>query len=215
MPFFEQLIRPVLCAALLGGSVAEAARAPAPTGTSCPTGLKVTIRDSLDERIELGAPLQQFVTIVLVTDPSAQDKTTTLFRELDERLLNAPVETVGIVDLRRYAGIARRWVEWRLRKAAGEARAARRTRRERRGVDASAPFVDRWHLVGDFSGELLARFGGHGALPAAFVVDRCGTVRGPLRDATAVLAALAQLLPSSTSANRAAPPALSRSHAAR
>jgi hypothetical protein len=137
---------------------------------------------------------------------TAKDEAATFLRDLDEHLLNGPIESVGIVDVRDYGGITRGLVQRRLKKALEEGRDRRRERREQRGIDASPSYVNRWHLVGDFDGALASRFGvgPEPAHPVAFVVDRCGVVNGPLRDVGRVLTAVAHAVSSSKSRKSAA-----------
>ncbi|MCU1281683.1 MAG: hypothetical protein JWM53_5229, partial [bacterium] len=122
----------------------------------------------------------------------AREASSTFARAVDESLLNAPVEEVGIVDVRRYGGVLRRLASSYLRKSADEVLVHRRERRLARGVDASPEFVNRWHLIGDFDGSLFDRFGVEyePARPLAFVLGRDGALHGPFADVASVLTEL-------------------------
>lgn len=125
----------------------------------------------------------------------AADECAAFGRAVDEQILDAAVESVAIVDVRAYGGWLRRLAMARLKKSATEALERRRTRRVARGADASSEVVGRWHLVGDFDGSLFSRFGVERELahPAAFVLDRNGTLLGPFHDAHAVVTAVGGL----------------------
>ena len=158
------------------------------------------VKDSLGESVALGANEEQLTTVVVLLSRAASEDASQFIRQIDEHLLNAPVQIVGIVDLHRYGGLARSLAERSLRKAAAESREKRRKRREAQGVDSSPTFVNRWHVIGDFAGRLLGRFGV--ALdpkePVAFVVTSCGQVRGPFHDVDATLAAVGHAVPAKT-----------------
>jgi hypothetical protein len=155
--------------------------------------VELTLTGVLGDPVHLGPPRQQRPTIVYFMSRRAQEESSTLARSVDEALLNAPVEAVGIVDLRRYGGILRRLATSYVRKSATEALDHRRRRRLAKGLDASAEYVNRWHLIGDFDGALFDRFGveREPAHPRAFVLDRDGAVHGPFGDTAGVLAAFA------------------------
>jgi len=105
-------------------------------------------------------------------------------RTIDEQLLNRPIEIVGVVDVRRYAGLTRPLALTYLRRSARDGREHRRARRVERGIDASPLVVNRWHLVGDFEGALFSQFGVERDPPApiAWLVDRLGVRHGPYRE---------------------------------
>jgi hypothetical protein len=172
----------------LAGVLATAASAAAATP------MHFTLEDVRGARVPVGAPEQQRTTIVIFMSRRCKDASNTFARVVDEKLLDGPVELVGIVDVHRYGGILKRVALSYMRKSAEEARVHRRQRRVARGVDASDRYVDRWHLIGDFDGALFARFGvaPEPAQPLAFVVDRSGAVHGPYRDVPSLLAAAAQ-----------------------
>ena len=140
----------------------------------------------------LGAPEQARPTIVYFMSRSAKEESSSFARAVDEILLNAPIESVGTVDLRKYAGVLRRLATSYLKKSAEESLAHRRERRLAKGVDASPEMVNRWHLIGDFDGSLFSRFGVESdpAHPLAFVLDRAGAVHGPFRDVQSVVSAV-------------------------
>lgn len=169
----------------------------------CSEGLHLALTDALGDRVRLGSPDQRHVTIVVFMSRGAKDEAAEFLRSLDERLLNQPVESVGVVDVRKYGGVMRPIAEHQLSKAAGDGRDKRRKRREERGLDASQEYVSRWHLIGDFDGKLLERFGvePEPQHPLAFVVDRCGQVGGPLREVDAVVSAVDHAIGGSKSAS--------------
>ena len=131
-------------------------------------------------------------TIFIFMSKSAKDASATFARTLDERLLDKPVESVGVVDVRRYAGILRGLCTRYLKRSAEESKVVRRERRLAHGVDASPAAVERWHLIGDFDGSIFARFGveAEPKQPLAFVVDGGGALHGPFRDVDPVVAAV-------------------------
>jgi hypothetical protein len=178
---------------LISMSLASQARAEAP--------LRLTLRGSFGETISLGPPEQARTTIVFIMSPKAQEESNAFGREVDERTLDADIDSVAIVDLHRYGGWLRGLASSRLRKAAEETLARRRARRQGRGADGANgatnndEIVRRWHLVGDFDGSLLMRFAvaadpGH---PLAFVLDRRGALQGPFRQVADVITAVAHL----------------------
>src|SRR6478735_1100646 len=68
----------------------------------------VSLQGVLGDSVCLGAPEQARPTIVYFMSRSAKDESSSFARAVDEILLNAPVESVGTVDLRKYAGVLRR-----------------------------------------------------------------------------------------------------------
>jgi hypothetical protein len=157
--------------------------------------VQLSLRGVLGDAVSLGPPQQARPTILFFMSQRAKDESSALARVVDETLLDAQVESVGIVDLRRYAGVLRRLATAYLRKAADEALTHRRERRLAKGVDASPEYVNRWHLVGDFDGALFDRFGVERdpPRPQAFLLDRDGGVHGPFADAKSVVSAFAAL----------------------
>lgn len=172
-----------LALSLLGGALAHA-------GATGP--VQLSLEGVLGDAIRLGPPEQTRTTIVYFMSRRAKDESSAFARIVDETLLNAPVESVGIVDVRKYGGILRRVATSYLRKSADDARVHRRDRRVAKGVDSSPEFVNRWHLIGDFDGSLFARFGveREPARPLAFVLDRAGGVQGPFADAPSLVNAV-------------------------
>lgn len=148
----------------------------------------------LGEHVTLGPPSQARTTVVFFMSRKAESESTAFGRDIDERLLDAAIESVAIVDMHPYAGWLRRLATSRLKKSAEEARVHRRERRVARGIDASNDVINRWHLIGDFDGALFSRFGVAADLahPIAFVLDKSGTVLGPFHDVPAVAAAVGQ-----------------------
>ena len=146
--------------------------------------------DVLGHPVSLAAPARE-PTVLIFMSRTAKDASAAFARAVDERLLDRPIESVDIVDLRRYGGVLRGLATSYLRRSAEEARVRRRERREARGVDASPAAIDRWHLIGDFDGSLFARFGvgAEPKQPLAFVVDRAGALHGPFHDVDPVVAA--------------------------
>ena len=165
------------------------------TGAHAMGKVQLSLQGVLGDPIHLGPPAQARTTIVYFMSRRAKEESSAFGRALDETLLNAPVEAIGIVDVRRYAGILRRIATSYLRKSADEALGRRRERRLAKGIDASPEFVNRWHLIGDFDGSLFDRFGveSEPARPLAFVLDREGGVHGPFADVAGVLSALTTL----------------------
>lgn len=156
--------------------------------------VQLSIRDVLGNPVQIGTPDRSKLTLVVFISRSSKDEAADLLQEIDDKLMDRPIETVAIVDVTKFAGILHRAASRQLRKSAQEARVKRRERREQRGVDASPAAVDRWHLVGDFSGANLDRFGvaREPAHPVAFVVGCSGAMLGPFHDAEALLAAVDQ-----------------------
>jgi hypothetical protein len=172
-------------ASLLVGSLV-----PLRTGhASAPPPLRIV--DVLGAVVQIAAPAPA-PTVLIFMSRRSQDASATFARAVDERLIDRPIESIGIVDVRKYAGMLRGLAGSYLRRAAVEARVRRRERRQARGVDASPQAVDRWHLVGDFDGSLFARFAVEADVPQplAFVVDCAGDVHGPFRDVDAVAGAV-------------------------
>ena len=152
----------------------------------------VVMRGALGERVVLGPPEQARTTILFFMSRRAPDESARFGSEIDERTLAADVDSIAIVDLRRYGGWLRRLVDARLRSSAEETLARRRERRVQQHADASDAAVGRWHLVGDFDGSLFARFAvaADPEHPLAFVLDRHGAARGPYRGVAELLAAV-------------------------
>jgi len=171
-----------LVAALVVGGSAHAGAAPL-------ASLRIT--DVLGNQLQLGAAPAP--TVLIFMSRTARAASATFARAVDERLLDRPIESVGIVDVRRYGGVLRRLATSYLVRSAKEARVSRRERRQARGVDASEGAIDRWHLVGDFDGSLFARFGvaAEPKEPLAFVVDPAGALHGPFLEVDEVVAAVA------------------------
>ncbi|HEX6837279.1 MAG TPA: hypothetical protein VF334_11935 [Polyangia bacterium] len=159
--------------------------------------VELHVVDVVGERVDV-APDAAAPTVLIFMSRRAKEASSAFARTVDERLLDRPIEEVGIVDVRPYGGILRRLATSLMRSSVTEARAHRRERREARGVDASPAAVDRWHLVGDFDGALFRRFGveAEPAQPVAFVIDRAGALHGPFRDVDAVVAAVEGRRPS-------------------
>jgi hypothetical protein len=151
-----------------------------------------SLQDVLGEAVPLGPPAQAHATILFFMNERLKNESAAFAREVDERLLDGPVETVSIVDVRRYGGWLKRLAMGQLRKSAAEARERRRQRRVTRGADASPSVVNRWHLVADFDGSLFRRFGVAPELvqPLAFVLDTAGKLRGPFHEAASVVRAV-------------------------
>lgn len=155
--------------------------------------LPVEMRGAFGERVVLG---QARTTILVFMSRRAPDESASFGREIDERTLAADVDSIAVVDLRRYGGWLRRLVDARLRRSAEEALARRRERRLAQHADASDAAVGRWHLVGDFDGALSARFAvaADPEHPLAFVLDRHGATRGPFRGVSELVAAVGQAM---------------------
>lgn len=170
-----------LVAALVAGGFAHA---------SAPPLASLRITDVLGNQVQLGAAPAP--TVLIFMSRTARAASATFARAVDERLLDRPIESIGIVDVRRYAGLLRRLATSYLVRSAKEAKVTRRERREAHGVDASERAVDRWHLVGDFDGSLFARFGiaAEPKEPLAFVVDAAGALHGPFLEVDKVVAAV-------------------------
>jgi hypothetical protein len=152
---------------------------------------------SLDAVDVLGNPVHVAAhqpAVLIFMSKRARDASAAFARAVDEKLLDRPVESISIVDVRRYAGVLKSLASSYLRRSAEEGKVKRRERRQAAGVDASATAVDRWHLIGDFDGSLFARFGveAEPKQPLAFVVDAGGALHGPFRDVAPVVAALSR-----------------------
>ncbi len=156
------------------------------------SAVRLDVDGVLGEHVALGPPTQARTTILFFMSRRAQKESVAFGREVDERLLDAAVESVAFVDVRPYGGWLRRLAMSRLKQSATEAREHRRERRVAHGADASSEVVNRWHLVGDFDGSLFSRFGVESDLshPIAFVLDRGGALLGPFHDVSGVLAAV-------------------------
>jgi hypothetical protein len=152
----------------------------------------LSTKDVLGEPVRLGTPDQKRIAVVFFMSPQSKDESAEFVRDVDEKLLDRPVDPIGIVDVRAYSGLTRPIAEWQLRKSVKEARERRRKRREERQVDASLDVINRWHLIGDFDGALFKKFDVDLELerPLAFVVERTGTLHGPYRDVAGVAAAV-------------------------
>ncbi len=161
--------------------------------------VSLSLTDALGGAVRLGAG-QERVAVVVFMSRSSGDESKKFLRALDEKLLNGPVDSIGVVDLERYGGLWRSIAERRLRSALVEGRAARKERRLACGADASPSFVDRWHLIGDFDGAVLGAFGvdREPPHPVAYVVDRSGALSGPYSE----LGALVDAAQRSASASR-------------
>ena len=167
--------------ALFGANVAQAAASP----------VELHIVDVLGTKVDV-APQAHARTVLIFMSRRAKDASAAFARAVDERLIDRPIESIGVVDVRRYAGMLRSLATSYLRRSAEDAKVKRRERRVARGVDASPAAVDRWHLIGDFDGSLFARFGveAEPKEPLAFVVDTAGELHGPFREVDCVVAAL-------------------------
>jgi hypothetical protein len=148
----------------------------------------------LGDVVALAPPEQARPVILFFMSPNAKEESVSFGREVDERTLDADVESVAIVDLHRYGRWLRSLVLSRLRRSAEEVRAHNRTRRQARGLDSSDGAVNRWHLVGDFDGSMFSRFrvAPDPQHPCALVLDTRGALHGPYRDVAAVVAAVGE-----------------------
>ena len=157
-------------------------------GTLAP--LHLVLDGALGERIAVGPPEQARTMVVFVMSRRAQEESSAFGRTVDEHTLDADLESVAIVDLRRYGGWLRRLASARLHRAAEDALARRRARRPPHSDEQA---IRRWHLVGDFDGSLLGRFAvaPDPAHPLAFVLDRGGALHGPFHQVAEVLTAVA------------------------
>jgi hypothetical protein len=158
----------------------------------CAEGLHLKLTDALGEPVALGSPDQERVTVVVFMSRGAKEEASDFLRDLDQRVLHDPVDSLGVVDVRKYAGVMRSVASWQIKRAANDARAKRKERGEKQGLDASYP--GRWHLIGDFDGKLLEQFGveAEPQHPVAFVVDRCGAIGAPHRDVNSLMAEVDQ-----------------------
>ena len=168
----------VAAVALPGANVAHAAS----------TQVELHVVDVLGARVDV-APQAHARTVLIFMSKRAKEASAAFARAVDERLIDRPIESIGVVDVRRYAGMLRGLATSYLRRSAEESKVKRRERREARGVDASPAAVDRWHLIGDFDGSLFARFGveAEPKEPLAFVVDTGGALHGPFREVDRVV----------------------------
>lgn len=176
------LISLSVAATLLVGAAARAsANPPSPPA----------LVDVLGAAVALPAPSRE-PTVLIFMSRAAKDASSAFARSIDEKLLDRPIESIGIVDVRKYGGILKRMATSYLKRSAEEAKVRRKERRVAAGVDASPAAVDRWHLIGDFDGSLFTRFGvgTEPAQPLAFVLDGAGAVHGPYQDVGAVVAAV-------------------------
>jgi hypothetical protein len=173
--------------------VAVAALAlPAAARASTAGPIRLALADVLDEPVRIGPPDQPRAAILYFMSRASGDASAAFARAVDERLLDAPVDAIAVVDVRRYGGGLLRGIALsRMRASEREVRDSRRERRLARGVDAQP--ASRWHLVADFDGAVFARFGvaSEPARPIAFLVDRAGNLAGPYDDADALCAAFA------------------------
>jgi hypothetical protein len=130
--------------------------------------LRVSVEDVRGQPVRIG----ERVTLVVLMSRAASEEAADLLRAIDERVRGREIEEIGIVDLRRYAGMHK----------IAERQLARRAEKLRR-----------LRLVADFDGSLLARFEVYAEPkhPIAFVVDQRGRALGPYRDLGAVMGALA------------------------
>ena len=165
------------------------------------SAFELSLTDVLGQPVRIAAATRA-PTIIFFMSKSAKEASAAFAKAIDERLVDKPIDSIGIVDVRRYSGILRGVCTRYLKRSAEESKVKRRERRQARGVDATPTAVDRWHLVGDFDGSLFARFGveAEPKQPLAFVVDCTGTLRGPFRDVEPVVAAATS--PSANSAGR-------------
>jgi hypothetical protein len=165
--------------------------------------LPVDMVDALGQHVSVNGAANA-PTVLFFMSKRAKDASAAFARTVDERLLDRPVESIGIVDMRKYSGMLKGLASSYLRRSAEESKIKRRERRQAAGVDASPAAVDRWHLVGDFDGSLFSRFGVEAdpAQPLAFVVDGSGAVRGPFHDVDPVVQALAEAKGSASAAAR-------------
>jgi hypothetical protein len=170
---------------LLAGPMQPTPGQVAPPGRS----VCVSTTDCLGEPVRLGGAEQKGVTIVYFMSRESKDESADLARGVDERLLEAPIDQVGIVDVHKFGGVTKPVASYQLRKSAGEGRDRRRKRREEHHVDASDALVKRWHLIGDFDGALLKHFGVEQNIqhPLAFVVEPDGRLHGPYHDVASVV----------------------------
>src|SRR5437016_3890019 len=83
---------------------------------ACSDGLHLWLTDALGDPVVLGAPDQRRVTIVVFMSRGAKEEAAGFLRTLDEKLLNGPVESLGVVDLRKYGGLTRDLAQWRLKR---------------------------------------------------------------------------------------------------
>jgi hypothetical protein len=166
---------------------------PATAIASGPSPVRMAFADVLGESVRIGSPDQPRSAILFFMSRRSKDVSTEFARAVDERLVAAQVDSIAIVDVRRYGGLLRGLALSRMRKSEVESREHRRVRRLAHGVDASPEVVSRWHLIADFDGSLFTRFGveAEPSRPIAFLVDPSGSLRGPYTDADALCAAYA------------------------
>jgi hypothetical protein len=183
----------IVCALAAGCATAPAKPKPAVSPFQPVAGhaVKVEARDALGEPVVLG-PGQPRVAVVFFMSRRSKEEASDLMQGLDEQLLDAPIETVAVVDVQRYAGMMRRLATWQLERSARDARTKRKQRRETRGADASAERVGRWHLIGDFDGSWFTRFCTEPdpLHPSAFVVRPTGELDGPYLTLAPLVAAV-------------------------
>jgi hypothetical protein len=164
-------------------------------------GLHLKMTDALGGSVALGSPDQERVTVVVFMNRDNKDEAADFLRDLDKKLLDEPVDSLGVVDVRKYGGVMRSVANWELKRAAERSRAKRKERREQQGRDVSKDELDRFRLVGDFDGKVLEQFG-VGAEPkqvVAFVVDRCGAIGSPHHDVESLMAEVNQTVAKSAS----------------
>src|SRR5262245_5706997 len=81
-----------------------------PSKNAKPEAPRPTVQ--LDVKDVLGAPVrlgnnQERVSVVVLISRTSKDESSELLKGFDEKLLNSPVESVSIVDMRKYGGIMR------------------------------------------------------------------------------------------------------------
>lgn len=161
-----------------------------------PDRVHLELRDVNGQPVVVGAPEHQRTTVLFFMSRTSREASTAFARAVDELLLGRAVDSVAIVDVRRYAGLLTRGFALRaMQKSVTEARERRRQRRLASRVDPSSS-VEGWHLVADFDGALFTHFGiaQEPAGPLAFLVDRAGRLYGPYVDAAAVAEAVTRQL---------------------
>jgi hypothetical protein len=192
-------------AALLGGIVAATgqdslARETPPSSHHSPAKtsahvVHLSTNDVLGQPVRLGPGTKAPVTVVFFVNKKSQQQSEQLASQVDRGLSDRRVAEVTIVDAHKYGGMLKSEAMKRLKKAAENTRLQRQQRQQQqqkeRHARASRKSPDRWYLVGDFDGSCFRAFGlpQDTPLPVAFVVARSGTVSGPYREASAVVAA--------------------------
>jgi hypothetical protein len=177
---------------LVAGPIQPSPKARASAGRT----IELSAADVFGVPVRVGTADHSPVTVVFFMSRESRDESAELARGVDEGLLDAPVEQVGIVDVHRYGGITRSFALGRMRKSVEEARASRRQRRLEHHADASPAAVNRWHLIGDFDGALFRQLGVELDLehPVAFVVEAGGRLHGPYHDVGDVVAEVVRVI---------------------